>query len=280
MIQDAVIEVERPAWFGCDIPPSWELSDAGVFEVRPGKEGEPDKHDPVCGVLFVTGLTTGSAGNWGRMLAFQDHDGRTKPLAIPAARLHEDPAILARELADAGLRIIPGKERRLVAYLASYTPSNRIQSAPRLGWMERRDGGQAFIFPDRVLSAAGNEAVVYQPERYSPTIGTVHSSGTLESWQAHIGRAIADNDVLLFMACAGLSTPWLKLANSDSFIIHLWGTTSRGKTTLAQVAASVWGCAVDPGGKPRIVIYPPLECHRKRYRRTSRSAFRLAALLG
>ena len=221
MIQDAVIKVERPAWFGCDIPQGWELSAAGVFEVKPGKEGEPDKQDPVCGVLYVTGLTTGAAGDWGYMLVFHDHDDRAKPLAIPAARLHVDPAILASELATAGLRIIPGKERRLVAYLASFTPTNRIQSAPRLGWMERTDGGLAFIFPDRVLSAAGNEAVVYQPERYSPTIGTVHQSGTLESWQEHIGRAIADSDVLLFVACVGLSSPCLKLADSDSFIVHL-----------------------------------------------------------
>lgn len=249
---DAVIEVVRPPWADCSVPQGWELSAAGVFEVKPGKDGEGDKLDSVCGVLYVTGLTTGAAGDWGRMLAFQDHDGHTKPLAIPAARLHEDPAILARELANAGLRIIPGKERRLVAYLASFTPTNRIQSAPRLGWMERTDGGLAFIFPDRVLSAAGNEAVVYQPERYSPTIGTVHASGTLASWQEHIGRAIADSDVLLFVACTGLATPWLKLADSDSFIVHLWGTTSRGKTTLAQVAASVWGCAVDPAESPSL----------------------------
>ncbi|MBD3814270.1 MAG: DUF927 domain-containing protein, partial [Betaproteobacteria bacterium] len=181
-----------------------------------------------------------------------DHDGNRKTLAIPAARLHEDPAILARELANAGLRIIPGKERRLVAYLASYQTTNRIQSAPRLGWMERTDGGLAFIFPDRVLSAAGHDAVVYQPERYSPTLGTVHPSGTLESWRDEIGQAIAQSDALLFVACAGLATPWLKLADSDSFIIHLWGTTSRGKTTLAQVAASVWGCAVDPAESPSL----------------------------
>jgi len=250
MIEDSVIEVERPAWFGLDIPQGWHLSTAGVFEVRPGKEGEPDKLEPVCGVLFVTGLTTGPAGDWGRMLAFQDHDGNNKTLAIPAARLHEEPTILARELANAGMRIIPGKERRLVAYLASFQTTNRIQSAPRLGWMDRTDGKLAFVFPDRVLSADGSESVVYQPDRYSPTTGTVHQSGTLEGWQQHIGQAIAQSDALLFAACAGLSAPWLKLADSDSFIIHLWGTTSRGKTTLAQVSASIWGCAVDPAESP------------------------------
>lgn len=251
--QDPIIEELPPPDNDFPTPPDgWQLRNSGVFETRPGKDDEPPRSEPVCGVLYVTGLTTGTAGDWGRMLVFHDHDGTRKSLAIPAARLHEDPAILARELANAGLRIIPGKERRLVAYLASFTPENRIQSAPRLGWMERTDGGLAFIFPDRVLSAAGHDAVVYQPERYSPTIGTVHPSGTLESWRENIGQAIAQSDALLFVACAGLATPWLKLADSDSFIIHLWGTTSRGKTTLAQVAASVWGCAVDPAESPSL----------------------------
>ena len=244
--RDVVIEIPRLPWHGVEIPFGFELSLSGVSDVRPGKQGEPDKLEPIAGCVWLVGLTTGTAGDWGRLLRFQDHDDRVKELAIPAARLHEDPAILARELATLGLRIIPGKERRLVAYLASFDPQERIQSAPRLGWMDRTDGGLAFVFPDRVLSAAGNEQVVYQPERYSPTATTVHAAGSLEDWQANIAAKVAGSDVLLFALCAGFAPPWLRLADSDSFILHFWGTTSRGKTTIAQIAASVWGCAVDP----------------------------------
>ena len=244
--QPVTVDIPRLPWHGVEIPAGFELSLSGVFDVRPGKEGEPAKLEAIAGCLWLVGLTTGTVGDWGRLLRFQDHDDRVKELAIPAARLHEDPAILARELATLGLRIIPGKERRLVAYLASFDTLERIQSAPRLGWMDRTDGALAFVFPDRVLSAAGNDKVVYQPERYSPTASTVHAAGSLEDWQTHIAAAVAGSDVLLFALCAGLAPPWLKLADSDSFIVHLWGTTSRGKTTLAQIAASAWGCAVDP----------------------------------
>jgi len=252
MLHDEIVEVAPAPWAGIAAPDGWELGGAGVFEVRPGKDGEPDKRESVCGPLWVVGLTTGTDGDWGRLVAFVDHDGRARQLAIPAARLHEDPAILARELANMGLAIIPGKERRMVAYLASYKPDARIPSAPRLGWMDRRDGGLAFVFPDRVLTAEGNAQVVYQPERYSPTASTVHASGTLADWQREIGERIAGSDPLLFVACAGLAAPWLLLGDGDSFIVHLWGTTSRGKTTLAQVAASVWGCGVDPAEAPAL----------------------------
>lgn len=252
MLHDEIVEVAPAPWAGIVAPDGWELGGAGVFEVRPGKDGEPDKREAVCGALWVVGLTTGTAGDWGRLVAFLDHDERPRQLAIPAARLHEDPAILARELANMGLAIVPGKERRMVAYLASYKPEARIPSAPRLGWMDRRDGGLAFVFPDRVQTAEGNAQVVYQPERHSPTASTVHASATLADWQREIGERIAGSDPLLFVACAGLAAPWLLLGDGDSFIVHLWGTTSRGKTTLAQVAASVWGCGVDPAEAPAL----------------------------
>jgi len=238
-------------WDGIKAPQGWELSAAGVFEVRPGKDGEPDKREAIAGPLWVVGLTTGTAGDWGRLLAFTDHDGCSRQLAIPAARVHEDPAILARELANMGLRIIPGRERRMVAYLASYAPENRIPSAPRLGWMDRRDGGLAFVFPDRVLMAGGHETVVYQPERYSPTAATLHAGGTLADWQA-MAALLEPSDTLLFALCAGLAAPWLPFADGDSFVLHFWGTTTRGKTTLAQVAASPWGCAADPADAPSL----------------------------
>jgi hypothetical protein len=245
LLSDVTVPIERRPWEGVELPSGWTLGPSGVCELKTGKEGE-EKEEPVCGPLWVEGLTTSAQGDWGRLLAFLDHDQRRRELAIPAARLHEDPAILARELANLGLAIIPGKERRMLAYLASFHPTARIPSAPRLGWMDRKDGAMAFVFPDRVLTASGNERVVYQPERYSPTLATVHPSGTLQGWQAAIARPAAESDALLFALCASLTAPWLWLADGDSFIVHFWGTTSRGKTTLAQLAASVWGCGVDP----------------------------------
>ncbi len=245
LLSDVTVTIERKPWEGVELPPGWMLGPSGVCELKTGKEGE-EKEEPVCGPLWVEGLTTSAQGDWGRLLAFLDHDKRRRQLAIPAARLHEDPTILARELANLGLAIIPGKERRMLAYLASFAPKARIPSAPRLGWMDRKDGGMAFVFPDRVLTAAGNERVVYQPERYSPTLTTVHGSGNLQGWQEAIAQPAAESDVLLFALCASLTAPWLWLADGDSFIVHFWGTTSRGKTTLAQLAASVWGCGVDP----------------------------------
>ena len=130
--QPVTVDIPRLPWHGVEIPAGFELSLSGVSDVRPGKEGEPAKLEAIAGCLWLVGLTTGTGGDWGRLLRFQDHDDRVKELAIPAARLHEEAPILARELSTLGLNIIPGKEKRLVAYLASFDTLERIQSAPRL----------------------------------------------------------------------------------------------------------------------------------------------------
>ena len=60
---------------------------------------------------------------------------------------------------------------------------------------------------------------------------------------------------MLFALCAGLAPALLSFAEAgDSFILHFHGTTSRGKTTLGQVAASPWGCAADPNDAPSLTF--------------------------
>lgn len=231
-------------------PAGWILSCYGVKEDR--EEGDPIK---VCGPLWIVGRTTGPHGEWGVVLVFRDHDGTDRRLAIPADRLHEDATILARELARMGLGIIPGKEKKMLAYLAAWQPEDRILSAKRLGWLEDRTGALAFVMPDRVIRQNGDGDVIFQPERFSPTAKTVHSRGTLADWQAQVAAPVCDHDMMLFALSAGLATAFLAYAEAtDSFILHFTGKTTRGKTALAQIAASPWGCAADPNDAPSITF--------------------------
>jgi len=235
----AVIE-DRMDEHGGDVPDGWSLTKKMVFEVK--EKADDTEYVPVCGPLRVLGRTNGAHGEWGLMLSFVDHDGREQRRAIPATRLHEDPGILARELATAGLKIIPGKEKRMLSYLAEWD-------------VDTRTGALSFVMPDRVISRNGTGAVVFQPERFSPTARTVHASGTLDDWQRRIATPACDHPLMLFALCAGLAPVFLAFAEaSDSFIVHLWGTTSKGKTTLVQIAVSPWGCAADPNDAPSLAF--------------------------
>ena len=231
------------------VPDGWKLTRRLVFEINP--KSETTELLPVCGPLWIIGRTNGAHGEWGLVLVFRDHDAKEQRLSIPAARLHEEPGILARELATLGLLIVPGKEKRLLAYLASWEVQTRILSAKRLGWLDDPDGTLAFVMPDRVIAQDGQRQVVFQPDRYSPTVRSVHARGTLTDWQTQVAATVCRHPPMLFALCAGLAPCWLTFAEAgDSFVIHFWGRTSRGKTTVGQIAASPWGCGADPNDAP------------------------------
>ena len=74
-------------------------------------------------------------------------------------------------------------------------------------------------------------------------------------WLHHIAAPACTHPPMLFSLCAGFTPAFLAFAEaSDSFLIHFWGKTSRGKTTLAQIAASPWGCAADPNDAPSLTF--------------------------
>lgn len=238
------------------LPDGWKLGEELVFEDKTKPDAEEADLVPVCGPLWVVGRTISAQGEYGLVLVFVDHDRQHRRLAIPASRLHEDATILARELARMGLRILPGRERALLKYLDAWTPRARIPSAKRLGWQDATDGKLTFVLPDRVITAAGASTdVVYQPERFAPTSNSVHAAGTLDGWRDEVAHIAARHSVMLVALASGFAPALLAFAEaSDSFVVHFWGRTSRGKTTLAQIAASPWGCAADPNDAPSLTF--------------------------
>jgi uncharacterized protein (DUF927 family) len=150
--------------------------------------------------------------------------------------------------------VVPGKEKRLLAYLDAWSSDKRIPSAKRLGWQDHADGSLVYVMPDRVIgSSGGSSEIVYQPERHSPTTKSVHGSGDLDAWLSLVAAPAASHKAMLFALSAGFSPAFLAFAEaSDSSILHFWGLTTRGKTTLAQIAASPWGCAADPNDAPSL----------------------------
>lgn len=148
------------------------------------------------------------------------------------------------ELANAGLPIVPGKERKLLEYFANCHPVTRHRAATMLGW---QDGLPAFVLPKETLGeTSGHERVVYQPDRYSPSADSVRTAGTLEGWQQLIAKVCQGNPVLAFAVSAAFAAPLFEVVGLEGGGFHLFGVTSHGKTTCLQVVASLWGDGADP----------------------------------
>ncbi|HFA59299.1 MAG TPA: DUF927 domain-containing protein [Rhodospirillales bacterium] len=238
---DAVREVieraaVRPPWHGL-VPPGYRCTDDGVFE-RADRDDEDDvrlAHAPAW-IEAVTHDT--DRHNWGRLVCWRDLDGVLHREAIPADRFHGVGHELAQHLANRGLSVVPGRERRLMRYLASFRPPQRLTAATGTGWH-----GSAFVLPERTINEPEGARIVYQPHGETLVADAVRSSGELAAWQALLDPAPS---IVRFLTGASLAAALHHPLGVESGGFHLSGATSRGKTTALQAAASVWGCGADP----------------------------------
>ena len=239
---------EKP-WADLIIPPGFELSHRGVWQQPKHEKGNSTL---VAGPIWMSARTRDvDNDNWGHFLEWLDDDKREHSTAMPAQRFHEVGGSVVPELASGGLFVMPGRERNLLQYLASFRTSRRLTSVGRLGWLAAPGDELAYMFPDGVqTNGDGAHDFVYQPEKYSPTTSTIRTTGTLAEWQDEVLSPIRDNPLLIFGACIGFAGPLLKPAQLESGGFHFFGASSRGKTTLAQVAASIFGCGADPAEAP------------------------------
>jgi putative DNA primase/helicase len=84
------------------------------------------------------------------------------------------------------------------------------------------------------------------PSSYRGTQYAIAPSGTLAGWQALARAQILGHPWLELALVLGLSAPLVGLVSRrtyfDSLFVHIFGTSSTGKTTAARVAVSPWGC--------------------------------------
>lgn len=246
-LKEAIESAIMEPWLEVKGLKDYSINKDGVFLI------EGDKNTiKISGPVWISAYTRNPEGTgWGALVKWVDRDGKLHEKPIPMKQFHEQTNVLAQELASEGLLILPGREKKLNIYLASFDIEKRLQSVDRLGWLDEFDRPPTFVFPDRVIQAVENyERVVFQPERFSPTSDTIKSSGTLEEWKQGVAAACSGNPFLIFAICSSLSAPLLKFSGLDSGGFHFFGRSSFGKTTAAQVAASVWGCGADPAEAP------------------------------
>src|SRR5690606_38017143 len=64
--------------------------------------------------------------------------------------------------------------------------------------------------------------------------------GSLESWQTSVAPLCLNNPMLIFSICSGLAAPLLYWLNWPSCGVHLFGKSKIAKTTVLNLAASLY----------------------------------------
>lgn len=205
-------------WHGCD------------------RQGEPLAPEWISDPLHVLACTRDQRGEaWGRLLAFEDREGRRHEWAMPMELLRSDGAELRGELLRLGLIFATGPRarQRLADYIAQERPADFARCVERTGWH-----GDAFVLPHRTFGE-GAERVLFQAET---TAGHAFSErGTLAEWRTHVAAHCIGNSRLLLAASCGFAALLLGRIGEESGGIHLRGASSTGKTTALHVAASLFG---------------------------------------
>lgn len=243
LAEDPVIgnTIQHERWRGTVIPYPFLVTDAGLVKTSEEKPGG----DLIANPIVVVADTEGPDGNdGGLVLEIQNRHSRIFTTSIPRARLHEDAKLLAADLATQNVFILPGKEKDLLVYLAKCMPAEKRIAMTQTGWATTQDPDElVYVLPE----ASTKSGYHFQPDRFGSSTHAVRSSGALTDWTMNVFDPSA---YPLFAVMAALSATLIKHAGTDSGGFHFYGGSSSGKTTLAQIAASVWGNGADPSDAP------------------------------
>ena len=223
----------------------YEMTADGLqVEIEKGRGDNKTKaNESISAPFEILGACRDPQGrNWGKYLRWRDGDGRSHVQHVTDAALHGDPGPLCASVVDGGLRIDRAQQRAFAGYLSGARVKGRVTIIVRTGWHEV--GGQwVFVLPGVTIGPRGSETVILDGAAHGP----YEAVGALKDWQACVGTLASGHVLPVLAISAALAGPLLRLAGQEGGGVHFQGPSSRGKTTLLQAAASVWGRGGSPG---------------------------------
>jgi uncharacterized protein (DUF927 family) len=196
-------------------------------------------------VAQTRAITDGRATDWGLRLRFRNPDGAVIEEPIASRTLYGEPSTIAADLAAAGMDInnTAAAKTALATYLGSVKVKSRILIATRTGWTTV-NGKPAFVLP-RQTFGTGSEPVVLAGDGRTVVYA---QAGTLAEWRQYIGNPAGSHLLLQFGISAAFAATLLQMSGGESGGFHLYEFSTKGKTTVQQVAASCWGSGALNGG--------------------------------
>lgn len=227
-------------------PPSAYISfgeftmDANGLTVEiPVGRGENKKLESrtICRAFEVVGRCRDPHGEgWAKYIEWVDDDGRTHTHAVADADLHGDLKALCAVLASKGLSIAIGAQSYLAHYLNRVRVDAKVTMVSRTGWHDVV-GYKVFALLKASFGAPDDERVIFTGGGASP----YETRGTLEDWKLGVGKLVSGHSRLVLAVSMSFAGVLLAATGADGGGVNLFGQSSKGKSTCAEAAASVWG---------------------------------------
>lgn len=218
-------------------------TETGVYLIKPDRDGTEKTIRVTHQRLDVIAIgRTAKNQGYSSLLEWEDIDGNTHQEIISQADLEGEAKDVRRMLADGGLRLKSksGSIDYLIDYLRSCAPDRRFIIVDRLGWHKNRDGKLFFALKDKVIGQA-QEEIIFNSTAPDEALPALEVSGTAEEWRDNVANLCNYSTRATLGVCMAFAAPMARLLDVPTFGIHLKGKTSRGKSTVACIASSVYG---------------------------------------
>ncbi len=233
------------------MPHGYEIArDGSLWRDSDGRRGpELVERAPIFIRALVADLYTGH--ELVELTFRRDRAWRT--VTVPR-RTMVDARALVGELAPAGAPVDTNTAAAVVRWLRDFESVNerrlpRARSVSRCGW-HTVAGEEVFVVAGEVLRRAGSTVdlvVDRAADRVRLTRGLT-TAGDLEAHLEGLRRAWAASPIAAATIAAALAAPLLRVLGAPIFALHLAGDSSRGKSSMLKIAASVYGNPVTKSG--------------------------------
>jgi putative DNA primase/helicase len=218
-----------------DMPDGFATFPDGIYYFPAGDTADPV---PVCTPLRIDARfrLEGNKG-WGVLLSLRAPDGSWHDVPVESRLLAVKPSEVLGILIDHGLELAPNAKAKehLFSLLRSWKPSLLMVAVPHGGWSDA--SCSSFILGSRVI---GPDQVVPLSVAKGPC-RAIGAMNTADAWRDALGIKCQGNPLMILAVSLAFSGPLLEPLGISGGGLHFRGASSSGKTTLLNLASSVWG---------------------------------------
>lgn len=221
-----------------NLPSGYSLQPDGVYQLCKG-EGDDLEPIKICSPLLVKGICRNAEQTaWGRVVSVQDPDGSWHELILEQRAINKRSKSSLDNLFDLGLEISAAHKaaESVVELLANWRPEDRYLRTSSLGWVDESFSSFALA-NGRVLG----DAKIIAESVSKDVMASMRAAGTLKGWKETVAALCVGNPMLMLVVSYAFAGPLLRLLGRQGGGFHLVGKSTRGKSTLVEAAASVWG---------------------------------------
>jgi hypothetical protein len=167
-------------------------------------------------------------------------------IALIPRRAMADARAALGELAPLGAPIDSNTGSKVVRWLRDFEASNekrlpRSTSVARCGW-HRIAGEDVFVLGEPLAKEGSTVELVLERHQDRGRLSRAfHSAGSYEEHLAALRAAWEASPIAAVVIAGALAAPLLRPLGAPLFAIHLAGDSSRGKSSMLKLAASLYG---------------------------------------